>query len=77
VQIIISFLKSLGFLSLSVACPFIIGNRSAIISLFLTGILLSVFRQEELPIMSSAVQRKEAKHPIQYSDGVLTITLKK
>jgi cell division protein FtsW (lipid II flippase) len=77
VQIIMSFLKSLGFLSLSVACPFIVGNRSSIISLFLTGILLSVFRQEELPIMSSAVQRKETKHPIQYSDGVLTITLKK
>lgn len=52
IQFFASVLLNLGFVFTGATCPFLIGNLHTILDMGLMGLLLSVFRQEHLPVSS-------------------------
>lgn len=77
IQIIMNVTYNLGFCLFSIPCPFIVGNTNAIIDMLLAGILLSTFRNENLPVYITVnpSTTTQAKHNfIRWDDGNLIIS---
>lgn len=76
IQLLLSIPGNLGYIFLSAACPLIDGNFHTVLDMALIGILLSVFRQETLPLSSvCAADRSDNPKRIRWENGNLVISI--
>lgn len=70
-------LSNLGVVLLGAGCPFVAGNLQMLLDLFLTGILLAVFRQERLPEQGKPRCAGPGTRRVLWRDGQLVVSFRK
>lgn len=76
IQIAFSILRNLGLVLVNSTCPFVAGNLHSVLDMALMGLLLSIFRQEDLPTASTAATFAFGRRRlISWQDGNLVIAL--
>ena len=76
-QFLASVFLNLGFVFISATCPFLIGNLHTVLDMGLMGLLLSVFRQEQLPGPTQAPSAPSVSSRIRLPRYTISVSIKR